>query len=309
MTAWIICAAFVLLSIVGVRWAGRFGPLGSVLGSVVVGALFFKVVFPGYVLPGGLLLPGIAMSLVGSSFPLPLPGTAFWTFMLLIVMAGLVAVTSDDEWMRDFFAPILVFLRGEGSPVPAVVRRGVLYGLIPLGVGWIILSGFMPGAAAPIESRQAHPTLRYDENWQNPLREPSTERLEAFAAEEDLADLDRADLLERFRESVLHEGRHLYGRYCSPCHGGKADGTGPMARGFRLQPADFTDPGTIATIVEGYAYKRIRDGGIGLPGAGTPWDSAMPSWKDDLDDEEIYKILLAEYDLAGVSPRVPESHE
>jgi len=82
-----------------------------------------------------------------------------------------------------------------------------------------------------------------------------------------------------------------------------------MARGFRLQPVNFADPGTIATLVESYAYQRILDGGIGLPGAGSPWDSAMPSWKNDLDDEEIYKILLAEYDLAGVSPRVPESHE
>ncbi len=82
-----------------------------------------------------------------------------------------------------------------------------------------------------------------------------------------------------------------------------------MSRGFRLQPANFSDPGTIATVVESYAYQRILDGGIGLPPSGSPWDSAMPTWKEELSDEEIHKILLAVYDLAGVFPRMPEGPE
>jgi hypothetical protein len=167
----------------------------------------------------------------------------------------------------------------------------------------------MPAAGAPIESRQAHPTLRYDTAWQNPLRNPDGARLEVFAEQEGLSGQPREDLLERFRESVLHEGRHLYGKYCVPCHGAKADGTGIMSRGFRLQPTNFTDPGTIATVVEAYAYQRILDGGIRLPMSGSPWDSAMPTWKGDLSDEEIHKILLAAYDLAGVFPRMPEGPE
>ena len=114
---------------------------------------------------------------------------------------------------------------------------------------------------------------------------------------------------ETFVEAMTHEGRHLYTKNCSPCHGGKADGTGPMARALRLPPADFTDVGTIATLVEAYAFKRIQDGGIGLPSAGTPWDSAMPRWRGELTDLEIMKILLAEYDLAGVRPRLPERLE
>ncbi len=307
--AWILAAVFVVLTVVALRWSKRFGPLGIVVAVIVLAAVFFKVIFPGYALPGGLVLPGIAMAVASSPYPLPLPATAFWTFMGLIVIAGLVAVTSDDAWMRAFFAPILRFLRGDVGAIPDPVRLGVLYAVIPLGVGFLILRGFMPSAGAPIEPRQAHPTLRYDETWENPLRNPDSARLEAFAAREGLGEAPRDELVERFREAALGEGRHLYGQYCSPCHGGKVDGTGLMARGFRLQPADFTDPGTIATLVEGYAYQRIVDGGIGLPTAGTPWDSAMPKWKDDLDDEQIYKILLAEYDLAGVSPRVPEKLE
>ncbi len=307
--AWIITVVFLVLAAVVLRWARRGGPLGIVTGVVMLAAVFFKVIFPGCALPGEAVLPGIAMAVAGTPYPLPLPATAFWTLMGLIVIAGLVAVTSDDDWMRAFFAPILSFLRGEVKAIPPPVRLGVLYAVIPLAVGYLILRGFMPSAGAPIESRQAHPTLRYDETWENPLRDPDSARLEAFAAREDLGETPRDELTRRFHESALAEGRHLYGQYCSPCHGGKVDGTGLMSRGFRLQPANFTDPGTIATLVEGYAYQRIIDGGVKLPSAGTPWDSAMPRWKGELDDEQIYKILLAEYDLAGVSPRVPEKLE
>ena len=82
-----------------------------------------------------------------------------------------------------------------------------------------------------------------------------------------------------------------------------------MARGLRLKPADFQDPGTIGTVVESYAFWRIKEGGRGLPMAASPWDSAMPAWKDELSDEEIWKIVMAEYAIAGREPRKPESHE
>lgn len=82
-----------------------------------------------------------------------------------------------------------------------------------------------------------------------------------------------------------------------------------MARGFRLKPINFRDVGTIATVVEAYAFWRVKEGGAGLPPESTPWDSAMPSWKEELKDEEMWKIILAEYDTAGVEPRKPEKLE
>jgi hypothetical protein len=105
---------------------------------------------------------------------------------------------------------------------------------------------------------------------------------------------------------MIEEGRILYQKNCRPCHGTPAHGQGPMARGFRLRPADFTDPGTIATLVENYPFWRIQKGGIGLPNAATPWDSAMPRWEGELTDEEIWKIIMAEYQIAGKEPRKPE---
>ena len=132
MRLWVILhgGIFLALCFLGFRTARRHGPLAILVATLVLSFVFFKIVFPGYVLPGGLTLPGLAMAIVGSATPLPLPATALWTFMLLIVIGGLVVVTSDDLWMREFFAPILRFLRGEVESVPASVRLGVLYGLV-----------------------------------------------------------------------------------------------------------------------------------------------------------------------------------
>ena len=109
-------------------------------------------------------------------------------------------------------------------------------------------------------------------------------------------------------EKNLFEGRALYAMNCRPCHGDSVAGDGPMADGFKLRPINFTDNGTIETIVEGYTFWRVANGGPGLPTEATPWDSARPIWKLNLSDEERWKIIMAEYDLAQKTPRIPETH-
>ena len=109
-------------------------------------------------------------------------------------------------------------------------------------------------------------------------------------------------------EKNLFEGRALYAMNCRACHGDSAFGDGPMADGFKLRPINFTDTGTLETIVEGYTFWRVTNGGPGLPTEATPWDSAMPEWKLSLSEEQRWKIILAEYDLAQKTPRMPESH-
>jgi len=110
------------------------------------------------------------------------------------------------------------------------------------------------------------------------------------------------------REKNLFEGRALYAMNCRACHGDSVAGDGPMADGFKLRPINFTDNGTIETIVEGYTFWRVTNGGPGLPTEATPWDSAMPEWKLSLTEEQRWKIIMAEYDLAEKTPRIPESH-
>src|SRR3989338_8507126 len=62
------------------------------------------------------------------------------------------------------------------------------------------------------------------------------------------------------REKNLFEGRILYEMNCRPCHGDSVAGDGPMADGFKLRPINFTDNGTIETIVEGYTFWRVSTG-------------------------------------------------
>lgn len=109
-------------------------------------------------------------------------------------------------------------------------------------------------------------------------------------------------------EKHLVEGRTLYAMNCRPCHGDSVAGDGPMADGFKLRPINFTDNGTLETIVEGYTFWRVENGGVGLPLEATPWDSAMPEWKVSLTEEERWKIIMAEYNLAEKTPRMPEKH-
>jgi len=127
-----------------------------------------------------------------------------------------------------------------------------------------------------------------------------------------LAEIEADKVSKETAKAALHEidlfeGRALYAMNCRPCHGDSVAGDGPMADGFKLRPINFTDNGTIETIVEGYTFWRVMNGGPGLPTEATPWDSAMPEWKISLTDEERWKIILAEYDLAEKTPRIPES--
>jgi mono/diheme cytochrome c family protein len=149
----------------------------------------------------------------------------------------------------------------------------------------------------------------WEENSDEPMigfipTEPVQRLLAEIEAGQVSGDTARAALLEKH----LFEGRALYAMNCRPCHGDSVAGDGPMADGFKLRPINFTDNGTIETIVEGYTFWRVMNGGPGLPTEATPWDSAMPEWKLNLTEEERWKIILAEYDLAEKTPRIPEGH-
>ncbi len=136
-----------------------------------------------------------------------------------------------------------------------------------------------------------------------------TEPVKRFLRALESGGVDKETAREALREKNLFEGRALYAMNCRPCHGDSTAGDGPMADGFKLRPINFTDNGTIETIVEGYTFWRVTTGGPGLPIEATPWDSAMPMWKLNLTEEERWKIIMAEYDLAQKTPRIPEKHE
>lgn len=238
----------------------------------------------------------LSQIIVGAENPLPVPGALMSIYLILVIVGIGVYVGMDEETQRTFFQPLARILRGperietRGDQVFRGSRWAVL-ALFPLLVGFVVYSQVVPAVGTPTTLRIQHPGLPKEfEELENPFR-----------TDDQGNPVDKATLAQS-----IEEGRILFYINCRPCHGTKADGAGPMARGFRLKPVDFTDPGTIATVVESFAFWRVNKGNPGLPVESSPWDSAMPTWERDLTSDEIWKIILAEYTIAGVDPRIPE---
>ncbi len=236
-----------------------------------------------------------------------MPSTALTLYMLIAIFGAFLYVTSDPGRHREFIAPLVAFLQAEGAL--GRVRLGVFV-LTPLLFGGVLYSQFTREVTSPTGIRIQHPTMpgRF-EHLQNPLRNPSEEQVQQFIQEVGLGEVSLEEARAMLVERYTREGIVLYEKNCRPCHGVAAGGDGPMARFLPLKPANFRDPGTIATVVEPYAFWRVNEGGRGLPTVATPWDSAMPVWKRDLKPEQMWKILLGEYEIAQVSPRIPEKLE
>lgn len=159
------------------------------------------------------------------------------------------------------------------------IIRYIILAALPLLAGYVAYS-FVAPAGPPAQVRSAHPA-------------PPTEFV------------GLTNPVPKTPENI-EEGKELFKANCAPCHGEKADGKGPEANAWFPAPANFQDTGTIAQLQESYVFWRISEGGIGLPPEGTPWDSVMPAWKDVLTEEEIWKIIMAEYEIADVEPRTWE---
>ncbi|MEE8536581.1 MAG: cytochrome c [Acidobacteriota bacterium] len=255
-------------------------------------SLFWSVVLTvvGLYLLLALAVPYLSMFITGRDEPLPVPSALMAIYLMLILIGVVVYLAADDARLREFWAPVQSFLRGpegietRGDRVLNIARWVVLAALPLLAFG-VVYQNSVPSTKAPATLRIAHPTIPFEfQDLVNPYRNPD-------------GTIDAA---------VYDEGQLLFQTNCRPCHGTPANGEGPMAYGFRLRPANFRSEDTIATVIEAYAFWRIREGGIGLPNAGSPWDSAMPAWKDELSDDQIWRIIAAEYQTAGVEPRRPE---
>ena len=299
-------------------------------------------------------IPAASRVITTLPFPLPVPGTLMFMYMVLTGIALFLLVTFSDEHLKEFLRPIKKFLRGGYGKHPRTV--GLL--AVPLLAGWQMYDIVVPKLELPSSLRIQHPSSNFPkkfEDMKNPVANPTdadidafvkqakanevsfipqvtedierwmekeseekddvqmlsfipTEPVRAFLAQLKSGNVDRGSAEAALLEKNLFEGRALYAMNCRPCHGDSVGGDGPMADGFKLRPINFTDNGTIETIVEGYTFWRVANGGPGLPTEATPWDSAMPEWKLNLTEEERWKIILAEYDLAGKTPRIPEGH-
>ncbi len=231
-------------------------------------------------------VPWLAVLVGLSQTPAALPGFALAGYMACVVVGTLVYMSAEEERWHLFLGPVVrVFAIPAGGP-----RRTqlLILALLPLLAGWTAWRRLAPSPRTPAVIRVQHPGLP-----------------DQFAALEN----PYGEVSEEERAVLVREGIVLYQKNCRPCHGTKADGSGPLARGQRLQPVDFTDVGTIATVVEPYPFWRISEGTTGLPGIATPWNSTMPSWGEEIQEEDIWRIIMAEYSLSGTEPRRPEGLE
>jgi len=311
----------------------RIPAFWSALGGLAISLLCIKY-----------LVPVISRKFTGLDLPLPVPSTLMWFYIILFSIGTFVYVSSDQEMLDEFMSPIRKTLRAEyGSALRLIVVI-----TFPVLAGVFVFMQVKPTVASPVALRIQHPSSNFPkrfEDMKNPMAEASEAEVDEFIEQvknnnvqffpqvhevgrrftnidhipkkpvtEFLAKLkagqvDKTLAKESLIQKRLFEGRALYQINCRPCHGTRTAGDGPMAYGFKLRPINFTDSGTIETVVEGYTFWRVMNGGPGLPNESTPWDSAMPVWKQDLSEKELWTIILGEYDTADKTPRILEKSE
>jgi cytochrome c553 len=211
---------------------------------------------------------------------LPIPLVNF--FMLFILAGTIIHITLDDKRIEELKG-ILDFLAGtkaKANPVTAIVR-GVVLLIVPFIAAYIVYDRVKISYKPPAEIFTPHPT---PPGW-----------VVGFKVSEWAADPDKWDI------KFIEEGKKIYEDHCASCHGKEADGKGPEARALRypIPPTNFKDPATISMIQLSYAYWRVRDGGI----HDKQFNSSMPGWGDELEEDEIWKVIMYSYHKAGVRPR------
>lgn len=293
-------------------------------------------------------IPLLSRTVTGLPFPLSVPSTLMLFYMVLTVFALFIYITSSGERLEEFKTPIKKLLLDEYGQrtrtavlvvLPLLFSWQVYSATVPKISSPSSLrlqhpSGGFPKEMETLENPFRNPSdadvgkfieevkagsvqfipeaieevEKVRDKYDNIIGFIPTEPVQTFLKEIKEGKEDKEKAKKALIEKYLFEGRILYARNCRPCHGDSAAGDGAMADGFRLRPINFTDNGTIETIVEGYTFWRVANGGPGLPKEATPWDSAMPEWKVDLPDDYRWRIILAEYDLAQKTPRQPEKH-
>ncbi|MFQ5900726.1 MAG: c-type cytochrome [Thermodesulfobacteriota bacterium] len=81
-------------------------------------------------------------------------------------------------------------------------------------------------------------------------------------------------------------GARIYKNSCMVCHGENGDGKGFLERSLNPKPANFTDTEMMAMASDDYLFWRVNEGG-----QTDSFNSAMPSFKDTLKENEIWQVL------------------
>lgn len=85
-------------------------------------------------------------------------------------------------------------------------------------------------------------------------------------------------------EESLNRGGELFTTYCATCHGDGGMGDGPAAA--NLDPAPVAIAHTSQMLGDDYLFWRISEGG-----QGDPFNSAMPTWKNALSEQDRWDLI------------------
>ena len=82
----------------------------------------------------------------------------------------------------------------------------------------------------------------------------------------------------KLEKASIEKGRTIYEMKCASCHGLKGDGKGPGSMGLSPKPTNFKEPHW-NKMTDGEHFWKI-----------TPGRGAMPSFKNDLTEEERWHV-------------------
>ena len=112
-------------------------------------------------------IPALSRHITALPFPLSVPGTLMFIYMVLTVIALFLLVTFSDEYLHEFLHPVKKFLRGEYGNL---LRNAVLV-LIPFVIGWQVYEIVVPKLELPSSLRIQHPSSNFPKRYGG-LEEP-----------------------------------------------------------------------------------------------------------------------------------------
>lgn len=86
--------------------------------------------------------------------------------------------------------------------------------------------------------------------------------------------------------AALAAGQTIFNTNCMTCHGAQGQGDGPTSVALNPKPANLADRQMMDMLSDGYLFWRVSEGG-----AMAPFNSAMPSWKAALSEEQRWQVI------------------
>ena len=166
----------------------------------------------------------------------------------------------------------------------------LIVGLLMTGV--IILSGCVTAAAASEDDDDGHNDGEHMDDDHADDEHADDDHEEGDHMDGSHVHVDPpaafADLENPFAGSheAAEAGEALFVQYCTPCHGASGNGDGPLAETLDPRPANLADASMMADMSDAYMFWRVSEGGTA-----EPFNSAMPSWSLQLDEDQRWQLV------------------